>query len=80
MTAMTREIRTAVEQAHREFVSKSDAGYAAKPYTVALLQVPYGETRYGEDDVTELIIRLLNNLKGWRGETARSAKSVLRKA
>ena len=79
MATMTPEIRKAVHDA-RNWTLTSQAGYAATPYVDALLEVSDGATSYYEDSLDQLIIRLVGNLSGWRGETAREAKKVLRNA
>ena len=51
------------------------------PYAKTYLQaMPQARAEYGEQGVKTQILYALNNMSGWRGETARSIKKILRAA
>lgn len=76
---MTSELRKAVKVVHKEFTTTS-AGWSARPYAEGILQIPDGGDKYIADDLDTLLIYLIDNLKNWKGETARQTKVILRKA
>ena len=76
---MTEALAAAAATINLEFLSKP-AGYAAVPYVRALMEMPIGATAYFEDDLDTVLIYLLGNLTGWKGESARETKAVIKKA
>lgn len=56
----------------------SNPYFGAVPYLDALEGLTSWTDRYGHDDATELALYLLNNLKTWRGDVARTVKAQLK--
>lgn len=81
---LTRPLAEIAREIEQDYRSKGKpVYYAAVPYVTALRQTSAAtglDGKFYEDDVEDVIIRLLGNLSTWRGETATRVKAELRAA
>lgn len=52
--------------------------YGARPYIRAMRHLDKITDMYDRDDAEDIVLRFLDNAKGWRGEDARRIKAELR--
>ena len=57
--------------------SESTLAYSM-PYVSAISQMEYVEDMYGQDTGRSVVLYLLGNLQGWRGDDARRIKAELK--
>lgn len=81
---LTRPLYEIAAEIRADYAAKGKpVHYAAKPYVDALTTMPVHtdlRSRFYDDPVDELVIRLLGNLGTWRGETATRVKDELKAA
>ena len=74
----TRTLADIAAEIRGDYTARSN--YAALPYLDALSQLHTADldTGYYADDNRTLVLYLLSNLTGWRGDTARRVKAELK--
>lgn len=73
--AAPRRIRSIAEEIDRRWPRVS---YAARPYLTAMKHLDHPTCTYGTERADTIVLRFLDNARGWRGDDARRLKAELR--